>query len=276
MLIGLGLFKKVVIADSMARIADGVFTDPHSYGLVALLAGIYAFAFQIYGDFSGYSDMARGSSMLLGFWLPNNFRQPYLSNSITAFWQTWHISLSSWLRDYLYIPLGGNRRGARRTMINLFLVMTIGGLWHGASWNFVVWGFFHGVALAVERLIGYGARHNNAERAFRWSDLPATLLTFHLACAGWIVFRAADFSASVEIFKALASPLELIGSPNTLALLVPLALIMIGIDLWQRKTGQEVPYRVPALQQGVLLGVCTASVIAFSGAAAVPFIYFQF
>ena len=276
LLIGLGLFKKVVIADSMARIADDVFDDPAGFGLVGLLVGVYAFAFQIYGDFSGYSDMARGSSLLLGFWLPVNFHQPYLSNSITAFWQTWHISLSSWLRDYLYIPLGGNRRGPRRTMINLFLVMAIGGLWHGAAWTFVIWGTLHGVVLAVERVTGFGNRHNNAGRPFRLSDVPATVLTFHIACLAWILFRAPTWGAATDVFRAFADFPGLMTKANGLVLLIPAALSMFAIDLLQRRSGQEVPSHTTLERQGLLVGICVGGIIAFSGAAAVPFIYFQF
>ncbi len=276
LLIALGLFKKVVIADSMARIADEMFDDPAGFGLVGLLVGVYAFAFQIYGDFSGYSDMARGSSLLLGFWLPVNFHQPYLSNSITAFWQTWHISLSSWLRDYLYIPLGGNRRGPRRTMINLFLVMSIGGLWHGAAWTFVIWGTLHGVVLAIERVTGFGNRHNNANRPFRVTDVPATLLTFHVACVAWILFRAPTWSAATDVFAAFGNAQGLMTRANALVLLLPAAALMVGIDLLQRTSGHEVPARAAPERQGVLVGLCVGGIIAFSGAAAVPFIYFQF
>ena len=150
-LVLLGLFKKVAIADAVAPIASTIFAEPSLYSWPVLLIGAYAFALQIYGDFSGYTDMARGSARLLGFELPPNFEQPYLSRNITEFWRTWHISLSSWLRDYLYVPLGGNRGSAIGTYRNLFLVMLIGGLWHGAAWTFVVWGALHGVALAAHK-----------------------------------------------------------------------------------------------------------------------------
>lgn len=214
--------------------------------------------------------------MLLGFWLPTNFRQPYLSNSITAFWQTWHISLSSWLRDYLYIPLGGNRRGARRTMINLFLVMAIGGLWHGAAWTFVIWGTMHGVVLAIERLSGFGARHNNADRSPRWGDLPAVILTFHITCAAWVVFRATSWGQASDVFAAFGRVSDLTTQANRAAMLVPAALLMIVIDLLQRRSGSDVPAEARPLGQGLLLGLAAGGVVAFSGAAAVPFIYFQF
>ncbi|MEZ6084552.1 MAG: MBOAT family O-acyltransferase [Phycisphaerae bacterium] len=143
----MGYFKKMVIADSAAVYADIAFNDPS--GNVGALLGVYFFAIQIYGDFAGYTDIARGVARLMGFDLCLNFRQPYLSSSITEFWRRWHISLSSWLRDYLYISFGGNRRGPWKTYRNLMLVMLLGGLWHGASWNFVIWGGLYGTYLAV-------------------------------------------------------------------------------------------------------------------------------
>src|SRR6185503_16758905 len=154
--------------------------------------GIIAYAFQIYFDFSAYSDMAIGLGLMLGFVFPKNFDSPYLSQSITEFWHRWHISLSAWLRDYLYVPLGGNRKGRARTYVNLFLVMLIGGLWHGAAWNFVVWGALHGVLLALERLRG---------KAALYGGLPAPLrvgLTFTLVLMTWVFFRASDVQHAVR------------------------------------------------------------------------------
>lgn len=152
-LILLGLVRKVVIADSLAPIVNEAFRTADSAGAVTLMVGIVAFALQIYGDFAGYSDIARGSSRLLGIELMENFNQPYLSRNITHFWRTWHISLSTWLRDYLYIPLGGNRKGVSKTYRNLMLTMLLGGLWHGAAWTFVVWGGLHGLYLVVHRRV---------------------------------------------------------------------------------------------------------------------------
>jgi alginate O-acetyltransferase complex protein AlgI len=152
----LGFTKKVLIADLLAPEVDRIFSNPAQMSSGLLLKGAYCFALQIYGDFSGYSDIARGVAELLGVRLMKNFEQPYLSQSITEFWRRWHISLSSWLRDYLYISLGGNRRGARITYRNLMLTMLIGGLWHGANWTFVVWGGLHGTYLALERMVWVG------------------------------------------------------------------------------------------------------------------------
>ena len=163
------------------------------------LLGAYAFALQIYGDFSGYSDIARGSAQLLGFHFMVNFRQPYFANSLQDFWRRWHISLSTWLRDYLYIPLGGNRISMPRTYINILLTMLIGGLWHGASWNFVLWGGLHGSALAAERKLG-----NSEPRSalIRWLKRIAV---FNLVCFAWIFFRAPTLRASFSMIAASAT-----------------------------------------------------------------------
>src|SRR5690606_29898479 len=152
-LIVLGLLKKVAIADPLAPFVDDVFSDPEHVSATSLIVGAWAFALQIYGDFSGYSDIALGSSRLMGIELLNNFQQPYLSRDISEFWRTWHMSLSSWLRDYLYIPLGGNRKGKLKTLRNLVITMLLGGLWHGAAWTFVVWGGLHGLLLGIHRLV---------------------------------------------------------------------------------------------------------------------------
>jgi alginate O-acetyltransferase complex protein AlgI len=275
-LILLGLVKKVVLADSMARVADEAFNNPDSFGSVGLIVGVYAFAIQIYGDFSGYTDIARGSAQLLGFHLPLNFRQPYLSNSITAFWKTWHISLSSWLRDYLYIPLGGNRRGPRRTMVNLFTVMVLGGLWHGAGWTFVVWGALHGGYLAFERWRSIDVRHDNSARPPRIADLWRIFVTFHLVCLAWIAFRAPTIGSAWDYLSNMAdlrSPLQGAGGA---VLLVPVAAAVILIDLWQRRTGAEVPSSNSPARNGALVAAGATAIVLFSGAATVPFIYFQF
>lgn len=155
-LIVLGLFKKTAIADLAASVADPVFAQPELHSSAALWLGVYAFALQIYADFSGYSDMARGLARMMGFELMVNFEQPYFAASVTEFWRRWHISLSTWLKDYLYVPLGGNRCGQAKTYRNLMITMLLGGLWHGASWNFVIWGGLHGLYLALHRILREG------------------------------------------------------------------------------------------------------------------------
>jgi alginate O-acetyltransferase complex protein AlgI len=194
-----GYFLKVVVADNAARVADRAFDAGDGTGAQALL-GVYAFALQIYGDFAGYSNIARGSAALMGFDLMVNFRQPYLATGPSDLWRRWHISLSTWLRDYLYIPLGGNRGGAWRTQRNLVLTMLLGGLWHGAHWKFVLWGLWHGVLLAFGRgrrdAVG-GVAPVPVWRAVLLRPLQVVLM-FHLTCYGWLLFRCNEIAQAVE------------------------------------------------------------------------------
>jgi len=193
----LGLAKKVLIANNMAVVADHVFgTQASELSGLAAWIGLIAYAFQIYYDFAGYSDMAIGLSKMFGFRLLENFNFPYISKSIQEFWRRWHISLSSWFRDYLYIPLGGNRKGTRRTYINLFIVFFVAGLWHGASWNFVVWGLVHGVFIVIERL---GLKKILAKAP----GILSGIYTFLVATLAWVLFRADSFEYAATFYKAL-------------------------------------------------------------------------
>jgi len=184
------LFQKAFVADNLAKIVDPIFADPPTNGAIVLI-GLYAYAFQIYGDFAGYSNMARGLAKLMGFELMINFRTPYFATNPKEFWQRWHISLSTWLRDYLYIPLGGNRAGEIRTYANLFLTMLLGGLWHGAAWHFVCWGMFHGALLMM-----YHAYERNTLPLPKWRlegnvwKIIRIVIFFHLTCFGWLLFRS--------------------------------------------------------------------------------------
>jgi alginate O-acetyltransferase complex protein AlgI len=206
-LVLVGLFKKVVLADNMAPIANAVFTrlahgDTAGLSGSEVLVGIYAFAFQVYGDFSGYSSIARGISKWLGFDLVINFHNPYLAVTPRDFWRRWHISLSSWLRDYLYIPLGGNRGGRFAEYRNLMITMLLGGLWHGASWTFVAWGLYHGAILCAYRLAGIREASRSLHPG-RWAFQLAVM--FHLTCIGWLLFRADSFNAVAEGLHVLAT-----------------------------------------------------------------------
>lgn len=187
----LGLAKKVLLANPCGKVADLAF-DAGSLGSLDAWYGVAAYAFQIYFDFSGYSDMAIGLGLMLGFVFPKNFDSPYRSQSVTEFWRRWHISLSTWLRDYLYVPLGGNRKGPIRTYANLLIVMLLGGLWHGAAWNFVIWGGIHGVLLALERTFGKTAIYARAPAPLRVG------LTFVLVLFTWVFFRASDLPAAMR------------------------------------------------------------------------------
>jgi alginate O-acetyltransferase complex protein AlgI len=194
----LGFTKKLLIADRLAVFSDVFFSKPQEFSPVSALIGVLCYTLQIYCDFSGYSDIAIGVSKIIGFDLPENFNMPYLSLSLTEFWRRWHITLSTWLRDYLYIPLGGNRHGKWRTYVNLMLTMLLGGLWHGANATFIVWGLLHGLGLASERMAGIGAK--NSARGpimivFAW------LRTFAFVCLTWIFFRAPDFATAAVVLK---------------------------------------------------------------------------
>lgn len=206
-LILIGFFRKVVIADGVAPIVNRIFATGATASWIELSAGAMLFAIQIYGDFAGYSDIARGVSRLLGIELMVNFRQPYLSRNITEFWRRWHISLSTWLRDYLYIPLGGNRHGTITTYRNLMLTMLLGGLWHGARWNFVIWGGLHGAYLAIHKF--YLSKRNPSEIQPRSSSIPASILgivvTFLLVDFTWIFFRCPTLSSALQFIGGIVS-----------------------------------------------------------------------
>jgi alginate O-acetyltransferase complex protein AlgI len=195
--VSLGLAKKVLIANPCGKVADVVF-DAGGRGALDAWYGAMAYAFQIYFDFSAYSDMAIGLGLMLGFVFPKNFDDPYRSQSLTEFWRRWHISLSTWLRDYLYIPLGGNRKGPRRTYVNLFVVMLLGGLWHGAAWTFVIWGALHGALLMAERLRGARPAY---WRMPPWARVAAT---FALVLITWVFFRSADLAAAMTYLRDMS------------------------------------------------------------------------
>ncbi len=272
-LILLGLFKKVVLADGVADVVDRSFAAPGEMSWIGMGTGIAAFAIQIYGDFSGYTDMARGVSRLMGIELSLNFAQPYLSRNITEFWRRWHISLSNWLRDYLYISLGGNRRGPVRTYVNLMLTMLLGGLWHGASFNFVIWGALHGLLLVVHRLVRKGTV---PDRPIRLSDLPSIAGTFVLVCGAWVFFRAEDLTTSVRVFKAMLYQTGAASGADLVLVLLAFA-TMVVIDLAARMEWPSLAavQRRPELA-GALVSAAILGVVLFSGGSPRPFVYFQF
>jgi len=274
-LIALGIFKKVVLADAVAPIVQRAFADPGSQSSLTLLLALYGFAIQIYADFSGYSDVARGTSMLLGFDLLENFRQPYLSRNITMFWRTWHISLSNWLRDYLYITLGGNRGGTARTYRNLFLTMLLGGLWHGSSWNFVIWGALHGFYLAFERAFRkLDDRPADVMPGIR--DIPNVLLTFHLVCFAWIFFRASTFTEAADYIRGFTN-LGFDFDIGDVTIILAAISVSLFLDFAQRHAKAHVPMmNWRPIPLGAALGSGITAIILFSGGASVPFLYFQF
>jgi alginate O-acetyltransferase complex protein AlgI len=196
-----GLTKKLLIADPLSTVVDPVFAAPGTYAPVTLWLAVLAYALQIYCDFSGYSDMAVGTSKTIGYDLPENFRMPYLSVNVAEFWRRWHITLSTWLRDYLYIPLGGNRRGEVRTYANLMATMLLGGLWHGASWNFVLWGALHGTALATHRILS----ELRGGRPLLPGPL-AVVVTFLFVLLCWVPFRSPDWPTTALVLTRMFSP----------------------------------------------------------------------
>jgi D-alanyl-lipoteichoic acid acyltransferase DltB (MBOAT superfamily) len=278
-LVAAGLVKKTIFADYfLAPFVTDVFAEPGVANGPAQLLAVYSFAFQIYFDFAGYTDMARGLACMLGFELPNNFLEPYLSRSASEFWRRWHISLSRWLRDYLYIPLGGNRGGSFRTGFNLMATMLLGGLWHGAGWNFVVWGALHGGLLAVERWFG-AARVAEGE-ALRWRDVPRILFMFHAVCLIWVTFRTPTLSAAVAIWTSLFTKSYLVGWPVLPTLVVAVCGALHVLERGIRTRLPELQSFVarsgwgPALE-GAALGAILMAAVVMSGAGA-EFIYFQF
>ncbi len=279
-LIATGLLKKIVVGDTLGlNLVNRVFENPERYSAVEVLIGVYAYAIKIYADFSGYSDVAIGSAKLFGYELPHNFDAPYQSTSLQEFWRRWHISLSSWLRDYLYVPLGGNRGSTWKTYRNLMLTMVLGGLWHGASWNFVIWGALHGGALALGRawsgLHGRGGKAPKT-RSPLWHAL-ALVLTFHFVCFAWIFFRAPTFAHATLVLGRIATLTT--STPNLSARV--LAVLMLGFathalpKAWESKVRGSF-IRSPAIVQGVLLAAGAYILHFAAGAKAEPFIYGQF
>jgi len=270
----LGMAKKILLANPCGFAADAAF-NAGSVDVLDAWIGALAYAFQIYFDFSGYSDMAIGLGLMFGFVFPKNFNSPYLAESITDFWRRWHISLSTWLRDYLYLPLGGNRKGPWRTYVNLAVVMLLGGLWHGAAWNFVVWGGIHGVWLAIERALGKRSLYGALPRPAR------VALTFLGVLITWVFFRAPDlpaagrYLASMFGFAEAQPAAALLGSilhtPYSLA-----SLAMAALVTWGAPQTWDWTRRLTAPKAGMALALLILALIAMGSQGFNPFIYFNF
>ena len=277
LLIGWGVFKKAVIANWLAvELVDKAFVAPSALGGADLLVAIYGYAVQIYCDFSAYSDIAIGVAALLGYRFQRNFDQPYRAQSLQDFWRRWHISLSTWLRDYLYRPLGGNRKGRTRTYVNLLLTMLLGGLWHGASIKFVLWGALHGGGLAIER---WAADAAGGRRPLKspWARALATVVVFHFVCFCWIFFRAKDMAQAGEVITGLldwSQPVQLVTPFMLVLLAIGMAVQFTPRDLLQRL--DHVYRRLPTWGVGVLSGMALLLIELVGGDSTAPFIYFQF
>ena len=270
-----GFFKKACISNNLGPIADQYFAAPDAYTALSSWIAVLSYTVQIYCDFSGYSDMAIACSGLLGYELCINFDFPYFASSITDFWRRWHISLSTWLKDYLYIPLGGNRGGTLFTYRNLMLTMVLGGLWHGAAWTFVIWGFLHGLALIVHK-----EWHSLGKRIPALVDSSAVWgvpLTFYWVCITWVFFRADSFGSAMTVLNSFV----LLRSPGTeqLSTSILSAFILLATIHWA--TSHQVAWtraiaRVPAQVYAVVYGAIAALILTLMPVGQTPFIYFQF
>ena len=279
-LVVLGLFEKVVVADGLlAPISEKIYSAPRAFGFADAWSGTLAFSGQIFCDFAGYSTCAIGAALCLGFAIQDNFRFPYAAIGFSDFWTRWHVSLSSWLRDYLYISLGGNRKGAVRTYVNLMLTMLLGGLWHGAAWTFVVWGGLHGLYLIGERGLKTLLGGHTV-----WTVWPMrvalALLTYLLVCITWVFFRARSFSGAFAILRGMAGA----GDPSDGPVLKPtevlmvsgLTLLMLGIHWCLRNSSvEEIASKMPWWLRATVLAACLFAIATMTGDSR-AFIYFQF
>ncbi|WP_236612928.1 MBOAT family O-acyltransferase [Cesiribacter andamanensis] len=275
-----GLFKKVVIADSLAVFVDAAFAYPENYPPLYLLLGVIFYSFQIYCDFSGYSDIAIGLARMLGFKFPLNFRMPYFSKSFSEFWERWHITLSRWLRDYLYIPLGGNRGGQFKTYRNLMLTMLLGGLWHGASWTFVFWGFLHGTYLILQRVVEWARAALGIRLPRLLNAVLSIALVYSLTCLAWVFFRSPDFATASLVLSKIASISDLSFSalPNKFIIakgvaLIALLLVVEYISL--RVNLSKIMLRYPAFRLAAYASIIWF-IALFGSFTNSQFIYFQF
>ena len=275
-LIMAGLFKKVVLSSFLASsIVDSVFSDPGSHTSPEILVAIYGYAVQIYADFSGYTDIAIGVALLLGFKFPQNFDRPYTALSLQDFWRRWHMTLSRWLRDYLYIPLGGNRLGETRTYANIMLTMLLGGLWHGAAWTFVVWGAIHGTG----QVVGHYRRTHGLERPAENTQqrVIKQIVTFNIVCLGWVFFRSESIGTAFSMLTGLVTRFG--GAP--LVTLPVLGAIALGIGAQYLPQGPSERIRVvfsrmTPVVQGVVLALALLVISTLGPQGVAPFIYFQF
>ncbi len=275
-LVMMGLFKKIVVADNLAWIANGVFRSEGSQlSGVDCLVGVYAFAFQVYGDFSGYSSIARGVAKWMGFDLTENFNLPYLATSPSDFWNRWHISLSKWLRDYVYIPLGGNRHGAVQTYRNLMITMLLGGFWHGAGWTYIAWGAFHGAILCLYRLF----ERRGERTALTWTrHVTSVLLMFHLVCASWLLFRATSIQQAAAMATKICTDFRVTHlSLYGFAMIAFFATPLLLFECWlERRKDLLALTKVHWSYRAIWYAYLAGMILVFHPIEQNEFIYFQF
>jgi len=274
-----GLFKKIVIADTLAGTVDQIFGTYQSQHSLTLLFGAIAYSFQIYGDFSGYTDIALGTAKLMGFELLSNFKFPYFSRDIAEFWRRWHISLSSWFKDYLYIPLGGSKNGKAKAVRNTFIIFLVSGFWHGASWNFITWGFIHACGFLPLLLLNKNRKHVSSVVA-QESALPSLkevwqmLSTFAFVTLAWIFFRAPNIAIALKYIKRIfSSSFQLHDILNIDQIFLPIGALLIGDWILRR----DERHLSPKLFNFIIISILVWLVVLRSfGGDAVKFIYFQF
>tara|TARA_X000000368_G_scaffold381436_1_gene337950 strand:- start:273 stop:1616 length:1344 start_codon:yes stop_codon:yes gene_type:complete len=283
-LVVLGLFKKVLIGDPTGKIVDNVFLNPEIYKSFELIAALVLFSIQIYADFSGYTNIARGTAKLLGFNLIKNFEQPYFSRNITEFWRRWHISLSAWLKDYLYISLGGNRKGVKLTYVNLMITMLLGGLWHGASWNFVIWGGLHGLYLSVHKFFLRGRKIKDQNFDFKSFStilkfIIKVLFTYTLVLFAWLFFRAESLDKSISIISGIINWTSSDLSFRFFKIVFFFSLITLINDYYEYVTGKHtflLEFKNKFFVTGILLSLFLSVLLYMYNNEPNPFIYFQF
>jgi len=272
-LITSGYFKKVLIGDTSGKFVDRIFAYPQYYSSYELLMGTILFSIQIYADFSGYSEIARGVAKLLGIDLKINFKQPYLSTNITEFWRKWHISLSSWLKDYLYIPLGGNKKGKNRTSINLFITMLIGGLWHGANWTFIIWGAVHGFYLLIHKKIKKGKKIGTQTLIIK---IIKILITYILVLFSWLFFRAESFDSAIMIIKKIFT-FEGILYTKIIIITSTYLFFSFFLDILEKKEmNLKLLNKARPFRWGVYAAIWTMVLLYMYQGKPSPFVYFQF
>lgn len=274
-----GLFQKIFVADNLAKIVDSVFNFSGPYNAAKVLIALYAFAFQIYCDFAGYSNIARGLGKCMGFNIMINFNLPYFATNPSDFWRRWHISLSTWLRDYLYIPLGGNKKGELITYRNLAITMLLGGLWHGAAWTFVIWGAYHGMLLIIHRLLkpvlAKMPRPKNAVIGKAWFFLRIVFF-FQLTCVGWLIFRAKSIGQILNMLGSFISNFN-VGLDMGFFSLIRLIWLLILVQIAQFiKNDQMIVYKSNILLKAVFYIIFFYSIVMYGASGGKEFIYFQF
>lgn len=276
-----GLFKKIVFADHLSVFVDDVFSKPEAFHSISVILAVISYSIQIYFDFSGYSDMAVGCAKCLGYDFTRNFNIPYISKNASEFWKRWHISLSSWLQQYLYISLGGNRKGTARTYANLLITMVLGGLWHGASWNFVLWGAFHGLLLCIHKIFRK-TRKNKAGSPI--GNMLSILGTYIMVCLGWVLFRAEDFSTAFSVYKQIFiwdDGILQIYSWAIVSIIAVAVATVVAVISAKKKNEKTINGFYPILNPDkmshqIIFITCLGLIVIFAYTGSNPFIYFQF